>query len=104
MKSRMEIMKRISVTLIIALMASLCTQQVVRCSVDNREGKAYLLTLNVCAGSHGALPQDTEMACINERAFEYVTHALSSNYLTPVFARFASLLSSERDHPPRFPA
>jgi hypothetical protein len=95
-------MKRTSVTLIIAFIASLCTQQVVSYSVNDREGESYLLTLNVCAASHDALSQDNGTPCISEHVFEFVTYASLSRYLTPALVRFDSLPASERDYPPRF--
>jgi hypothetical protein len=95
-------MKRTSVTLIIAFIASLCTQQVVCYSINDREGESYLLTLNVCAASHDALSQDNGTPCITESVFEFVTHAQLSRYPTPAFVGFDYLPPSERAHPPRF--
>ena len=95
-------MKRTSVTLIIAFIALLCTQQVVSYSVNDREGASYLLTLNVCTASHDALSQDNGTPCISEHVFEFVPHACLSRYLTPAFVRFDYLPPSERAHPPRF--
>lgn len=95
-------MKRASITLILAFIVSLCTQQVVSYPVNDREKGAYLLTLNVCAASHNALSQDNGTSCISEHVFELVTHASLNRYLIPSFVRFDSLPASERDHPPRY--
>jgi len=96
-------MKKTSVILIIAIIASLCTQQVVSSSVSDREGMV-LLMLNVCGVSHDTFSSDTETPCINERVSEFVPHASLSRHLIPAFMRFDSLPASERDRPPRFSA
>jgi hypothetical protein len=96
-------MKRTAVFLIIALITSLFSQEIVSYSVDDGEGKVCLMALNVCAGSHDALSQNTNTPCVSECVFLFEPHATVSWYLIPATVRYDSLPASEKDHPPRFP-
>jgi hypothetical protein len=95
-------MKRISVILIIAFMTSFFTQQVGIYSVDDNEKRAYLMTLNVCAGSHDAFSQNMNTPYVSERVFLFEPHVCANWYLMPAAAQYDSLPASEKYHPPRF--
>ncbi len=95
-------MKRISVVLIIAFMTSLFTQQVVIYSVDDNEKQAYLMTLNVCAGSPDAFSQNMNTPYLSERVILFEPHVCANWYLMPAAVQYDSLPASEKDHPPRF--
>ena len=92
-----------SVFLIIAFLTSLFTQQIVIYSIDDGEERSYLMTLNVCAGSHDVLSQDTNTPCVSERVFLFEPHVFVSWYLMPAAVQYVSLPASDKDHPPRFP-
>ena len=96
-------MKGTSIFLIIAFIASLFTQQIVIYSVDDSEGRTYLMTLNVCAGSNDALSQDTDTPGVSESVFLLEPHVRVSWHLMPVAVQYDSLPASEKDHPPKFP-
>jgi hypothetical protein len=95
-------MKRTSIVLIIAFIASLFTQQVVIYSADDSEGGTYLMTLNVCGGPHDALSQYSDTPYVSEYVFLFEPHARVSRYLMPAAVQYDSLPASEKDHPPRF--
>lgn len=96
-------MKVTSIILIIAFIASIFTQLDVIYSVDDDEERVYLVTLNVCAGSHDALSQDTDTPGVSERMFWIEPHTRISRHLISASVGYDSLPASEKDHPPKFP-
>jgi hypothetical protein len=84
-------------------MTSLITQQVVIHPVNGGEGGTYLMTLNVCAGSHDPLSQATNTPCVGERVFLFEPHVRVIGHPVPAALQYDSLPTPEKDHPPRFP-
>jgi hypothetical protein len=96
-------MKKTSAALVIAIIALLCTQQVLACPVEDLEGK-IAPKLNKCKILHQTISQSAETFCMGECLFSLASDARIVRYLLPELMRLVFLPAFVWYHLPRLPA